>query len=188
MKKYSIIAVLVMLSFSLFADGDITKGLKYNPNRESGNVGNAINVFAGLGRVRSSSMGIDLGADLEIQAFIPNLTIGPSAGLGIRSYNYGHWVDGTYYSTTSQLDFFGGASVHYYFDWLIPSMPDEFDVFITNTAGYGMVTYGSGRSSYGYFDFDTHVGGRWNFSEAFSLYAKVGYGRTNVSVGLSSKF
>ena len=89
-----------------------------------------------------------------------------------------------------QLSFSGGVIVRYYADWLIPNMPDEFDVFIMSNAGFGLITYSNDNDYYDnstYFDWGIYIGGRWNFSETMSLYAHVGEGSTNVSAGISLK-
>ncbi|MCK5857155.1 MAG: hypothetical protein KAG64_06670 [Bacteroidales bacterium] len=164
----------------------------YAPDPNSGDVRNAFNFYAGLGSVHSSNYGMSIGADFEFQAIDPNLTIGPQFGLGVHSYyNGGYWHNNSYYGgNVHQLSFSGGVIVRYYADWLIPNIPDEFDVFIMSNAGFGLITYSNDNDYYDndtYFDWGIYVGGRWNFKESMSLYAHLGSGSTNISVGLSLK-
>jgi hypothetical protein len=188
MKKLILAVALIAISLSLFADGDKNKSLglmSYNPNPSSGDVVPALNLYLGPGS--SNGFGFSFGGDFEIPMFVDNLTIGPGigAGLGTNSYWRGH-------STT--FDFKVDAVAYYYVDWLIPSMPDEFDVFINSTTG---VIFRSTSYHYDYMsttkdngvrlDFETYVGGRWNYSDNMSLYAKVGYGSYYGAVGISFK-
>lgn len=191
MKKITFVLAILTLSLSVFAGGEKTKGLnrfQYNPNPSSGDVKSALNIYVGPGRVYRSNLGISIGGDFEIPVIDPNLTIGPGFGIGIHHYDNAYWVGSTYYSGTSQFSFYGGVVAHYYVDWLIPSMPDEFDVFITSNVGYGLVMYSDYYANRGYFDFGTSVGGRWNFADNMSLYAQTGYGNANFLIGLSFKF
>ncbi|MBN2668706.1 MAG: hypothetical protein JXR60_05690 [Bacteroidales bacterium] len=195
MKKIFLVSVLFVLSMSVFAHGFNNKGLglmKYNPNPTSGDVGSALNLYLGPGN--SNGFGFTFGADFEIPLIDPNLTIGPGVGFGIGHASYwGYSVT----TTDIKLD----AIAYYYFDWLIPSMPDQFDVFINSTAGIKIRNTTERYESYYYgydikdvhessivFDFETYVGGRWNFSDKMSLYAKAGYGSYYGAFGISFKF
>ena len=159
----------------------------YAPDPKSGNVGNAFNIYVGLGSVHSSNFGISVGGDFEFPVIDPNLTLGPQFGFGMHQYGVGYWIGNQYYSSTSQISFSGGVVARYYADWLIPNMPEQFDVFITSNVGLGYVMYTSYYSNEVYLDWGTSLGGRWNFSEKMSVYAQVGYGANNVLVGLSLK-
>ena len=203
-KTLTLIMSLLMISMvyadglkplSLLPDGYTPlspKKAAYAPDPNSGDVRPAFNIYAGLGTVHSSNFGLSIGGDFEFNAFDPNLTIGPQFGFGVHSYyNGGYYHDGWYHNNVHQLSFSGGVIVRYYADWLIPNIPDAFDVFIMSNAGIGLVTYSNDNDYYDnetYFDWGIYVGGRWNFSENMSLYAHVGAGSTNVSVGLSFKF
>ena len=203
MKRITVILVLVLASFTLFADGDKVKnydGLRYNPNPTTGDVGQALNTYIGLGSVGIVGYGLNLGLDYEIPLIDPNLTLGPAVRLGVKPYSYHYW-DGGDLKVANGLGIgvSGGVSAHYYFDWLIPDMPDEFDVFITSNVGVGFITY---TNSYHYrtgyyntnlynnsilFDFGNAIGGRWNFSDNMSMYLQVGQGRSTVLFGLTFK-
>ena len=192
MKKITILIAIAIISLSSFAEGGKTLGLKsinYSPDPTSGKVKNAINLYTGLGSVYGSSYGLNLGFDFEKPIFDPNLTLGPRFKMGMARYYNPYWDDsGIWHDYTNQMSFYGGVVAHYYFDWLIPNMPDAFDVFVTSDAGYGVVTYSySGYANYSYFDYGFAVGGRWNFSEKVSLYAQAGYGTSTVLFGLSFK-
>ncbi len=190
MKKVFFAIAFLAISLSLFADGDKNKSLgtmSYNPDPSSGNVVPALNLYGGFGRVRSSNLGFSIAGDYEIPVIDPNFTIGPGFGVGFHYYPYGYWKSGTWYTGTGQLSLYGGVVARYYADWLIPSMPDEFDVFITSNMGAGFIKYFDYYSSKVFFDFGTSVGGRWNFSEKVSLYAQVGYGTSNILAGISFK-
>jgi len=190
MRKAVLIIAVVFMSINIYADGGKTMSLRgrgYNPNPNSGNVVPALNIYAGLGAVYGSRMGTSFGLDYEIPVIDPNLTLGPGLRVGMAQYYHAHYVDNVYYSSTTQMSFYGGVVAHYYVDWLIPNMPDEFDVFITSNAGYGLVTYSSGRDPQPFFDFGFAIGGRWNFSDNISLYAQAGQGTSTILAGISFK-
>jgi hypothetical protein len=176
--------------FSLLPDGykpSSPLSIQYAPDPNSGNVTKAFNIYAGLGNVNGSNFGLSLGADIEFPVIDPNLTIGPQFGFGMHHYGYGYYDANGYHDGSAQLSFSGGVIVRYYADWLIPNFPEDFDVFIMSNAGFGLVTYTSYYSNTTYFDWGIYIGARWNFKESMSLYAHVGEGSTNVSVGLSFK-
>ncbi len=189
-KTFTLLVALFMVGI-VFADGWkplSSTSTTYAPDPNSADIGNAFNIYAGFGKVHGSNFGFSIGADFEFPVIDPNLTLGPQFGFGMHQYGV-PYIDnnGNWQSSTAQLSFNGGVIARYYADWLIPNMPEEFDVFITSNAGLGFVTYTSYYSSKMYFDWGTSIGGRWNFSESMSLYAQVGYGATNVSIGLSWK-
>ena len=162
--------------------------IAYAPDPTSANIGNAFNFYAGLGSLHGSNLGFSLGADYEFPIIDPNLTVGPQVGFGVHHYGVGYFdLNGVYHTGTAQLSFSGGVVVRYYADWLIPDFPDAFDVFVMSTLGFSYVTYSSYYSNKSYFDAGFYLGGRWNFKESMSLYAQVGSGTTNISVGLSIK-
>ncbi len=196
MKKVFLLITAMLLAGMVFADGDKTltkQSLKYSPDPSSGNVTPALNIFLGPGSV--NGLGFSLGGDFEIPMFVDNLTIGPGVGLGVgrRSYWFGH---------TNTFDLKLNAVAYYYFDWLIPNMPDKFDVFANLNTGvrfrsytdyydsYYTAYYSKSSETYTNFGFniETYVGGRYNFSENMSLYAKVGYGSYYGAFGISFKF
>jgi hypothetical protein len=194
MKKVLFAIAFVAISLSLFADGDKNKSLglmSYNPNPASGDVGSALNLYIGPGS--SNGFGFSLGGDFEIPLFVDNLTLGPGVNFGL-----GHESFLGYKSTTLEMNV--NAVGYYYFDWLIPGMPDEFDVFANVVAGVGFQSIKTKYDNfyYGYavsdrttkntvFNFETYVGGRWNYSDNMSLYAKLGYGSYYGAVGISFK-
>ncbi len=185
MKKTITLLVAIFMVSMVFADGNKDSEAKaevssaklpyyitrttYSPDPESAGIGSAFNLYGGIGGALSA------GIDWEFVAFDPNLTLGPqivvdfpagpNKGLG--------------------MNINGAVIARYYADWLIPNMPDAFDVFITSNTGIGIHTNGGGV----YAIFSTSVGGRWNFSESMSLYAQVGGGTgSNIFlVGLSWK-
>jgi len=160
----------------------------YAPDPNSGNVRSAFNFYGGLGSVNGSNFGFSIGADFEFPIIDPNLTLAPQVILGVHTYGLGYTdIYGTYHSGTTQLSFSGGIAVRYYVDWLIPNMPDDFDVFIMSTVGYGYIKYNSYYSNVGYLSYGFYIGGRWNFKENMSLYAQAGSGANSISVGLSLK-
>lgn len=202
MKKIVIILALAMISMSLFADGGETKGLtglRYNPDPTSGEVGQALNIYFGLGNVQNAGFGLNLGLDYEIPVIDPNLTLGPGFMLGLSPYSYNYWdFSGWHVKNGVGMSFYGGVVAHYYFDWLIPNMPDEFDVFLTSSAGGGFVTYSNNSQNKTFnnstiyenemfYEFGNAIGGRWNFSDSMSMYAQVGHGTSTLLFGLSFK-
>ena len=202
MKKITILLALVMAGFSLFADGDETKGLinmRYSPDPTAGNVGQALNIYFGIASVGHAGTGLSLGLDYEIPIIDPNLTLGPGFRMGLSPYSYDYWNNsGWHVGTGLGTKFYGGVTAHYYFDWLIPNMPDEFDVFITSNAGFGFITYSNSDEyntyynssyydNYTFFDFGNAIGGRWNFKENMSMYLQVGQGTSSVLFGLTFK-
>jgi len=202
MKKITIILALVMIASGLFADGDETKtitGLRYNPDPTNGGVGQALNMYFGLGYIGNAGYGLSLGLDYEIPVIDPNLTLGPGFRVGFSPYTYDYWnLTGWHTDNGLGVSVFGGVTAHYYFDWLIPNMPDEFDVFITSNAGVGYVTYTNSDAftsyygtnyyaNYVFFDFGNAIGGRWNFSDNMSMYLQVGHGTSSVLFGLTFK-
>ncbi len=160
----------------------------YAPDPKSGKVGNAFNIYVGLGSLHGSNLGISIGGDFEFPVIDPNLTLGPQFGFGMHHYGNPYFDNnGIYHSGTSQISLSGGVIARYYADWLIPNMPEQFDVFITSNVGFNYIMYTSYYSNKAYFDWGTSLGGRWNFSEKMSVYAQVGYGANNILVGLSLK-
>jgi len=127
----------------------------YAPDPNSGNVGNALNLFMGVGS------GFSVTIDYEFPVIDPNLTLGPQGFISLP------WPNGA-----GGMDLGGGVVARYYADWLIPNMPDEFDVFITSNTG---IYFNTNVSSV-YMYWGTMIGGRWNFSESMSMYAQVGGG------------
>ncbi|RUA24861.1 MAG: hypothetical protein DSY76_07350 [Bacteroidetes bacterium] len=162
--------------------------LAYAPDPNSGNVRPAFNFYGGLGSVNNSNYGFSLGADFEFPIIDPNLTLAPQVIIGTHTYGLGYYdMYGTYHTGTTQFSFSGGVAVRYYADWLIPNMPDDFDVFIMSTIGYGYVSYDSYYSNEAYFSYGFYLGGRWNFKENMSLYVQIGEGANSLSAGLSLK-
>ena len=201
MKRITVILVLVLASFTLFADGDKVKnydGLRYNPNPTTGDVGRALNTYIGVGYIGYTRLGVNLGLDYEIPVIDPNLTLGPGFKLGLNPYPYDYWTStGHYVGTGLGTSILAGVSAHYYVDWLIPNIPDEFDVFITSNVGLGFIMYssnsneevlwGENRTNSVLFDFGNAIGGRWNFSDNMSMYLQVGHGTSSVLFGLTFK-
>ncbi len=193
MKKLTLLCVAVLMSVMVFADGYKTlqkKSFSYNPNPKSGNVVPALNLYTGPAYY--SGFGMSIGGDYEIPMLVDNLTLGPGAniGFGRNSHVWGHYT---------RFDLVANVVGHYYFDWLIPDMPDEFDAFFTAAMGLRFRTfsdhydgyYGVAAHTKTYsnirFNFESYIGGRWNFSPNMSLYAKFGYGSYYTAVGISFK-
>ena len=185
MKKIITLLVAIFMVGSVFADGNkdskansevsqtklpysITS-TTYAPDPNSAGIRNAFNLYGGIGGALSA------GIDWEFVAFDPNLTLGPQI---IVDFPIGT-------ARGLGMDISGAVIARYYADWLIPNMPDAFDVFITSNAGIEFNTNGGGA----YTILSGAVGGRWNFSESMSLYAQLGAGfRSNILlVGLSWK-
>jgi hypothetical protein len=181
MKRTLTLLIGLLLIGSAYADGlkpltTMPDGYKplsikrttYAPDPNSGNVGNALNLFMGVGGSLSVAI------DYEFPVIDPNLTLGPQFIMGFP------WPGGL-----GGLDLNGGVVARYYADWLIPNMPDQFDVFITSNTGIGFNTNSTGMYMY----WGTMVGGRWNFSESMSMYAQVGGGYNShfFNFGLSWK-
>jgi hypothetical protein len=160
------------------ADGLNTSLLRnsYRPDPNSGQVGSALNFYLAPSQYNASCFGLSAFADFEIPLIDPNLTLGPIIGLG-----FGNNLNGLNQSVISL-----GAKATYYADWLIPEMPDQFDVFITSSSGLYLASYSNNTNKIG-FDFSTSVGGRYNFSDDLSLYAQTGFGSSFFAVGLSYK-
>lgn len=177
MKKLLTLLMALSISAAVFADGlkplslttkPVSKtATTYAPDPSSGNVGNTLNIYAGVG-----SKSMTFGLDYEFPIIDPNLTLGPQVVLGLP------------FKRGVNMSIKGGVIARYYADWLIPNMPEQFDVFITSNTGVGL-TFGSNVQVY----WGTSVGGRWNFSESLSLYAQIGGGfnASNLYVGLSWK-
>ena len=190
MKRVALIVTAMLCVTMVFADGEkglLKKSLAYNPNPQSADIGSALNIYTGPGTVRGSNLGFSIGGDFEFPVIDPNLTLGPGIGFGIHHYPVGFWKNGVYHTGTTQFSMYGGVVARYYADWLIPSMPDDFDVFITSNMGFGMINYVEFFDSKFFFDFGSAVGGRWNFSSNMSLYAQGGFGTSNLLVGISFK-
>ncbi len=157
-------------------------------------VGKALNIYVGPTFARG--FGGMVMADFEIPMFTDNLTLGPTLGMGVASYHYLYWVSngaywgGGYYETRTKSIMLINAGVvaHYYFDWLIPNMPDKYDVFAKiKTAALIRIGDNTNVTGFNPLDFSAQVGGRINFSESMSLYGAVGYGHSNLNIGFTFK-
>lgn len=179
MKKVTSLIMSLLVTSFIFADGLKTgneSNTSYSPNPNSGDVGQVINLYIAPSSYNNYIGSVSTFASYEIPMFDPNLTLGPEIG-----FAFGGNLNG-FSSTTFVLN----AKATYYFDWLIPNMPDMFDVFIVGTSGLYLSNYSNSTSHLG-FDFGNYVGGRWNFQENISVYALAGYGSSIGAVGISFK-
>lgn len=179
MKKIFLIGVLLMGSVFI------------SKAQSSSDVGKALNIY--VSPTFSGGIGGMINGEFEIPMFVDNLTIAPYVGVGVTSYSV--WVDnnsflGGHYTQKPILLLNAGVVAHYYFDWLIPNMPDKYDVFAkVKTAARLRI----GNDNYTYNNpfipvyFSAKVGGRVNFSPSVSLYGAAGYGHSSVDVGLTFK-
>lgn len=179
MKKITLLMMSLLMASFIFADGLKTSketSTSYSPDPNSGDVRPALNIYIAPSSYGGYVGSISTFASYEIPMIDPNLTLGPEVG-----FAFGGNLNGL-----SSTTFVVNAKATYYFDWLIPKMPDMFDVFIVGTSGLYMSNYSNSTNKIG-FDFGNYVGGRWNFNENMSLYAIAGYGSTVGSVGISFK-
>ena len=176
--KKSLLFVLGLFVFGfVLADnqkGDAVIG-SYNPDPNSGNVVPAFNFYAAPSTYGAATSSITIFANYEMPMIDPNLTLGPEVGIGV-----GGSLNGISSSTIIV-----SVKATYYADWLIPNMPDQFDVFLSSTAGLYM---SMGTSSTFGAHYGNYIGGRWNFTENMSVYAQVGHGNSFVAGGISFKF
>lgn len=141
-----------------------------------------LNVY--LGPSFGTYYGGMINLDLEIPMLDDNLTIGPSIGIGRATYKYFNnnsvWVREDYLVINPAI------VAHYYFDWLIPDMPEEFDLFAKAKLGW---RFAGGNHPYRYsvLDLNVQAGGRWNFSSNASLYLALGYGWAPMNIGVTVK-
>lgn len=177
MRKYSLLFLSFFLYGVLLAGGQYNtySSNSYKPDPYSGDVGPILNVYAGPSIYKASTSSISFFGSYEIPAIDPNLTLGPELGFGM-----GGNINGVNSSTLTL-----SVKATYYADWLIPNMPDEFDVFLTSTAGLYLM---SGTSVSSGLQYGNYVGGRWHFSENMSVYGQVGYGNSYFAGGISIKF
>jgi hypothetical protein len=180
MKRITLLVFSLLMASVLFADGlkvDNSTKTTYNPDPNSGDVRSALNIY-----IAPSSYGGYVGslttfASYEIPMIDPNLTLGPEVG-----FAFGGNLNGV-----SSTTFVANVKATYYFDWMIPKMPDMFDVFVSSTTGLSVSNY-SNSSSRLAVDFNSYVGGRWNFSDNMSVYVLAGYGSSMAAAGISFKF
>lgn len=140
---------------------------------------NQLNVYVGpsLGNTYGGMFNLDY----EIQMFDDNLTIGPSIGIGSARYKY--MVDNVTYHESYMV--INPAVVgHYYFDYLIPDMPDHFDLFAKAKLG---MRYVGGNYAYSgaVLDLNLQAGGRYYFNSTTSLYLAIGYAYAPMNLGVS---
>lgn len=158
----------------------------------SSDVGKALNIY--VSPTFSGGFGGMINGEFEIPMFVDNLTIAPYVGIGIASYgvwvnnNNNPFISGNYVQKPVLL-LNAGVVAHYYFDWLIPNMPDKYDVFakVKTAARLRLGDHNFNNQPYIPAYFSAKVGGRVNFSPSFSLYGAVGYGHSSIDFGLSFK-
>ncbi len=177
MRKYSLLFFSFFLYGVLLAGGqhNTSSSDSYKPDPYSGDVVPILNVYLGPSIYKTATPSMSFFGSYEIPAIDPNLTLGPEIGFGM-----GGNINGVSTSTLAL-----SVKATYYADWLIPNMPDEFDVFLTSTAGLYILSGTSGSSGLQY---GNYVGGRWHFSENMSIYGQVGYGNLFIAGGISIKF
>jgi len=163
--------------------------------QSASDVRKALNIY--VSPTFGGPLGGMINAEFEMPMFVDNLTIAPYVGAGVASYNV--WVNN---GNNGNNTFPGGGYVrksvallnvgvvgHYYFDWLIPNMPDKFDVFAKAKAAS---RFRLGGNDYVYESYvpiyvSIKAGGRVNFTPSFSLYGAVGYGHSSFDFGLTLK-
>lgn len=182
MKRISLIVISIMIAGLSFADGLKTSKentTSYSPYPNSGNMVPALNLYAAPSSYNSYVGSISVFASFEIPMIDPNLTIGPEVGLAFGGNDF--------YGVSSTTFVFNVKGT-YYFDWLIPKMPDMFDVFAVGTTGFYLSNYSSGYSHLG-LDIGVYAGGRWHFQDNLSVYLLAGVGSSSFgSLGISFKF
>lgn len=178
MKKSILLLFSLLITSTIFADGvdEIKFKGSYNPNPNSEDVRSAINLYAGPSAYSNSNASFSFFANYEMPLIVSNLTLGPEVGLTVG--NITNNLATNIFSVT--------AKGTYYVDWLIPNMPEEFDVFVASSAGFYLAN--NTVSSKLNFSLGQYVGGRWNFQENLSVYAQVGYGNSLLAAGISFKF
>ncbi len=181
MKKLSLLLINLLFISALFGDGlETTIGANttgYNPDPNSGDVRNALNIYIAPSSYNGFGGSVTTFVSYEIPMIDPNLTLGPEVG-----FAFGGNLNGV-----SSTTFVANVKATYYFDWMIPKMPDMFDVFVTSTAGLS-VTNNSLSSTSLDIDLGDYVGGRWNFKENMSVYVMAGYGSAIGAAGITFKF
>ncbi len=180
MKRITLFLISFLMVGIAFADGLKTtqsSNTSYAPDPNSGDVGSALNIYIAPSSYGAYTGSITTFASYEIPMIDPNLTLGPELG-----FAFGGNLNGV-----SSTTFVANVKATYYFDWLIPQMPDMFDVFLTSTAGISLSNSSLGSSNL-YLDFGDYIGGRWNFKENMSVYVIAGYGSAVGAAGITFKF
>ncbi|MEO8068491.1 MAG: hypothetical protein ABI599_12420 [Flavobacteriales bacterium] len=123
--------------------------------------------------------------------------IGVGAFLGYKTVSYHYDIYGPYYYDYrwNYLQFGARAAYH----WNAWHKIEKLDTYAGVLVGASIVTR-TDNSNYPYYNYaylgsrgsgvrhDAFAGARWYFSNAFAAWGEVGYGLSNISVGLNFKF
>lgn len=187
--KTKILLFVIAMTLTTIGTSQLGKSISnYSLGSGDSEVGKALNVY--LSPTFSHGVGVVANVDFEIPMITDNLTLAPSLGIGVATYSYNYWTNNNFYGYNSTgfksvMVIRAGVVAHYYFDWLIPNMPEKYDVFAKVRTG--AIFTADSDVNVNPFDVSAQVGGRYNFSSKASLYGAVGYGHSYINVGLSFK-
>jgi len=170
MKKVLLILAVALLATNFSYSQALNAAGDKQLNFGIGSQGHSNGYYGGF-----RSNGLYVGFDYVV---VEDLSIGLNVGLN-------RW-GGNHYSVT----FISPAFVaDYHFNTLI-GIPSQFDFYAGADLGLPL-SFGNGGSAIGDFDFGTHVGGRWYWSDKWGLNLQLGLGilsgGNGASFGLSMK-
>lgn len=163
----------------------IAQAQPFQQGTTMGNLG--IGLGTGLGGLGTARPAISISADHGVWDIGGPGVISLGGYLGTTGYKY---TNGGY---TAKWNYFiiGARGAYHYNGFEVP----ELDVYGGVMLGYNIVNYSTDGSGYDYsgnygsdLGFSGFIGGRWLFSDNLGAFAELGFGVSNLNIGLTYKF